>query len=46
MAGQSWLPPTNEGNASSAFEVPQFANTQKQHLPSQGTNTASNSRDD
>ena len=46
MADQRWLPPTNRGNPSSEFDVPQFANTQKQHLPSQGTNTASNARDD
>ena len=46
MAGQIWLPPTNEGHPSSAFDVPKFANTKKQHLLSQGTNTASNARDD
>ena len=46
MAGQSWVPPTNGGNPSSAFQVPQLANTQEQYLPSQGPNIASNTRDD
>ena len=46
MAGQSWVPPTNAGNASSAFQVPQLANTQKQYLLSQAPNIASNARDD
>ena len=36
MAGQRWVPPTNGGNPSSAFQVPQLANTQKQYMPSQG----------
>ena len=46
MAGQSWVPPTNGGNPSSAFQVPQLANTQKQYMPSQGPNFASNAKDD
>ena len=46
MAGQSWVPPKNGGNASSAFQVPQLAITQKQYSPSQGPNMASNVRDD
>ena len=45
MTGRSWVPPTNGGNPSSAFQVPQLANTQKQYLPSQGPNFASNARD-
>ena len=36
MAGQSWVPSTNGGNPSSAFQVPQFANRQPQCLSSQG----------
>ena len=44
--GQSWLPPTNEGIQSGAFQVPQLVNTQKQYLPSQGPNIPSNTRDD
>ena len=46
MAGQSWVPPTNGGNPSSAFQVPQLANTQKQYMPSQGPNIVSTRRDD
>ena len=46
MAGQSWVPPTNGGNPSSAFQVPQLANTQKQYMPSQGPNIVSTTRDD
>ena len=46
MAGQSWVPPTNGGNPSSAFQVPQLANTQMQYLPSQGPNIVTNARDD
>ena len=46
MAGQSWVPPTNGGNPSSVFQVPQLANTQEQYMPSQGPNIASNTRDD
>ena len=46
MAGQRWVPPTNGGNPSSAFHVPQLANTQKQYMPSQGPNIASNTRED
>ena len=46
MADQSWVPPTNAGNASSAFQVPQLVNTQKQYLQSQAPNIASNARDD
>ena len=46
MAGQSWVPPTNGGNPNSAFQVPQLENTQKQYLPSQGPNFASNAKDD
>ena len=46
MANQSWVPPTNGGNPSSAFQVPQLENTQKQYLPSQGPNFASNAKDD
>ena len=46
MAGQSWVPPTNGGNPSKAFQIPQLANTQKQNLPSQGPNFASNAKDD
>ena len=45
MAGQSWVPPTNGGNPRSAFQVPQLANTQKQYMPSQVPNIASNTRD-
>ena len=45
-AGQRWVSPTNGGNPSSAFQVVQFTNTQKQYLPSQGPNFASNARDD
>ena len=40
------LPPTNGSNPSSAFQVPLLANTQKQYLPSQGPNFASNAKDD
>ena len=46
MTSQGWVPPTNGGNPSSAFQVPQLANTQKQNLPSQGPNFASNAKDD
>ena len=46
MAGQSWVQPTNGGNPSSAFQVPQLANPQKQYMPSQVPNIASNTRDD
>ena len=46
MANQSWVPHTNGGNPSSAFQVPQLENTQKQYLPSQGPNFASNAKDD
>ena len=46
MAGQSWVPPTNGGNPSSAFQVPQLSNTQMQYLPSKGSNIVSNARDD
>ena len=46
IAGQSWVPPTNGGNPNSAFQVPQLENTQKQFLPSQGPNFASNAKDD
>ena len=46
MAGQSWVPPTNGGNPSSAFQVPQLANIQTQYMPSQGPNIASNTSDD
>ena len=46
MADQSWVPPTNGGNPSSAFQVPQLANTQKQYMPSQGPNIVSTTRDD
>ena len=46
MADQNGLPPTSGGNPSSAFQVPQLANTQKQYLPSQGPNFASNAKDD
>ena len=46
MANQSWVPPTNGGNPSSAFQVPQLENTQKQYMPSQGPNIVSNARDD
>ena len=46
MANQSWVPPTNGGNLSSAFQVPQLENTQKQYMPSQGPNIVSNARDD
>ena len=45
-AGQSWVPPTNGGNSSGTFQVPQLSNTQMQYLPSQGPNMASNVRDD
>ena len=40
------LPPTFGGIQSGAFQVPQLANTQKQYLPSQGPNFASNAKDD
>ena len=46
MADKSWVPPTNGGNPSSGFQEPQFTNTQKLYLPSQGTNFTSNERDD
>ena len=46
MAGQKWVPLTNGGNPSSAFQVPHLANTQKQYLPSQGPNFVSNAKDD
>ena len=39
-------PSTHGGNPSRAFQVPQFTNTQKQYLPSQGPNIASKARDD
>ena len=45
MANQSWVPPTNGGNPSSAFQVPQLENTQKQYMPSQGPNIVPNLRD-
>ena len=40
------LPPTFGGIQSGAFQVPQLANTQKQYLPSQGPNFASNAKED
>ena len=40
------LPPTFGGIPSSAFQVPQLENTQKQYMPSQGPNIVSNARDD
>ena len=40
------LPPTFGGIQSSAFQVPQLENTQKQYMPSQGPNIVSNARDD
>ena len=40
------LPPAFGGIQSGAFQVPQLANTQKQNLPSQGPNFASNAKDD
>ena len=43
---QNRLPPTFGGIPSSAFQVPQLANTQKQYLLSQAPNIASNARDD
>ena len=46
MANQSWVPPTNGGNPSRAFQVPQLENTKKQYMPSQGPNIVSNARDD
>ena len=46
MAGQSWVSPTNGGNPSSAFQVPQLSNTQTQYLPNKGPNIVSNARDD
>ena len=46
MANQSWVPPTNRGNPSRAFQVPQLENTQKQYMPSQGPNIVSNARND
>ena len=45
MAGQSWLP-TNGGIPDGKCQVPQFVNTEKQYMPSQRPNTASNARDD
>ena len=46
MADQNRLPPTFGDSPSDAFQVPQLANTQKQYSPSQGSNMASNVRDD
>ena len=46
LADQNQLPPTNGGIQSGAFQVPQFANTQKQYMLSQGPNIVSNARDD
>ena len=40
------LLPAFGGIQSGAFQVPQLANTQKQYLPSQGPNFASNAKDD
>ena len=40
------LPPAFGGIESGALQVPQLANTQKQYLPSQGPNFASNAKDD
>ena len=40
------LPPTFGGIQSGAFQVPQLANAQKQYLPSQGPNFASNAKED
>ena len=45
-ADQNRLQPTIGGIHSGAFQVPQVVNTQKQYLPSQGPNIASNTRDD
>ena len=45
-ADQNRIPPTFGGIPSGAFQVPQLANTQKQYLPTQGPNMASNVRDD
>ena len=45
-ADQNRLPPTNGGNPSSAFQVPQLANTQKQYMTSQEPDITSNTRDD
>ena len=46
LADQNHLPPTNGRIQSGAFQVPQFANTQKQYMLSQGPNIVSNARDD
>ena len=45
-ADQNRLPPTFGGIMSGVFRVPQLANTQEQHLPSQRPNIASNAKDD
>ena len=45
-ADQNLLPPTFGDIPSGAFQVPQLANTQKQYLPSQVPNFASNAKDD
>ena len=46
MTGQKRLPPTFGVIPSGVFQVPLLANTQKQYLPSQGPNFASNAKDD
>ena len=46
IADPNRLPPTFGGSSSGVFQVPQLANTQKQYLPSQGPNFASNAKDD
>ena len=46
LADQNQLPPTNGGIQSGAFQVPQFANIQKQYMPSQQPNFVSKARDD
>ena len=44
-ANQNPLPLTFGGIPSGVFQIPQLANTQKQYLPSQGSNFASNAKD-
>ena len=46
IADPNRLPPTFGGSPSGVFQIPQLANTQKQYLPSQGPNFASNAKDD
>ena len=45
-ADQNQLPPPFRGIPSGEFQVPQFVNTQKQYMPSQGPYIASSTRND